>query len=59
MTGFFVFTVATVMSFCDFVTVAPAVAILFQSVVGSSWACSRAVGSGSSFGQFLGECRYG
>ena len=59
----FIFAVATVV--CDFVTVAPAVAILFQSVVvsrwwrRSSWACSGAVGSGSSFGQFWGEYRYG
>ena len=52
MTGFFIFAVATVVSFCDFVTVAPEVAIFFQSVVVSSWGCSGAVGSGSSFGKF-------
>ena len=33
VTEFFIFAVATVVSFCDFVTVDPAVAILFQSVV--------------------------
>ena len=58
VSGFLCFAGAAVVSFCNFVTTAPIVAVLRYvcRVAGSIWACSGAVGSGSSYGKFLGEC---
>ena len=51
---FLIFAGAAVVYFFTFEAMAPAVAVLLYGchVAGSSWACSGAVGSGSSFGKF-------